>query len=291
MPQERGVCLKFNYVRFPGGKAKAFTLSYDDGVIQDRLLIERMEACGIRGTFNLNSGQYPPPGTVPEPGQWHIRLSRDEATQLYQRPGIEVAVHGRMHAHIGELSQALITRELLQDREALESQFGVIVNGACYPYSCWNEKIRLASQACGIEFARGGICSGGFSLPEDWLQWAPTCHHTDPDLPGLTQRFLDGKPERDPMLFFVWGHAYEFDRDHSWDVIETLLQAVCRRPDVWYATNGEIYAYLSACEQLRYSCDGSLVYNPTCVPVYLRVDYRDVVIQPGERLRLPHVDL
>ena len=42
-------------MRFPGGKAKALTLSYDDGVRQDKKLIEIFNKNGIKGTFNVNS--------------------------------------------------------------------------------------------------------------------------------------------------------------------------------------------------------------------------------------------
>lgn len=283
--------MKFNYIRFPGGKAKAFTLSYDDGVVQDVRLIGLMEQLGICGTFNLNSGMYMPEGVQPKEGEWHVRLSEKSATKLYSAAGIEVAVHGRKHAHIGELPQSVITRELLQDREALEEQFGCIVKGACYPYNCWNEAIHIASRASGIEYARAGSNSGGFALPDEWLQWQPTCHHNSPELKNLTEKFLLAQPERDPMLFFVWGHAYEFDRDNSWQVIETLLQTVAHKPDVWYATNGQIYEYLSACADLQYSCNGKLVHNPSCMTVYLRVDYRDVVVEPGQTLSLPEVEL
>ena len=35
---------------------KYFTLSYDDGLEQDKRIVELMKKYGIRGTFNLNSG-------------------------------------------------------------------------------------------------------------------------------------------------------------------------------------------------------------------------------------------
>ena len=38
------------------GKFKAVTFSYDDGVTQDRRLIECFNKYGLRGTFNINSG-------------------------------------------------------------------------------------------------------------------------------------------------------------------------------------------------------------------------------------------
>ena len=44
------------YVCFPEGKAKALTMSYDDGKNQDERLVSIFNHYGIRGTFNLNYG-------------------------------------------------------------------------------------------------------------------------------------------------------------------------------------------------------------------------------------------
>ena len=44
------------FMRFPEGKKKALTLSYDDGVHQDKRLIQILNRYGIRATFNINSG-------------------------------------------------------------------------------------------------------------------------------------------------------------------------------------------------------------------------------------------
>jgi hypothetical protein len=46
------------FLRFPGGKAKSLTLSYDDGVEQDIRLVDIMNRYGLKGTFNINSGLY-----------------------------------------------------------------------------------------------------------------------------------------------------------------------------------------------------------------------------------------
>ena len=35
---------------------KYFTLSFDDGLEQDKKVLELMKKYGLRGTFNLNSG-------------------------------------------------------------------------------------------------------------------------------------------------------------------------------------------------------------------------------------------
>ena len=46
------------FVRWPGFLKKAVTLSYDDGVRQDKRLIQIMKQHGLKGTFNINSGCY-----------------------------------------------------------------------------------------------------------------------------------------------------------------------------------------------------------------------------------------
>ena len=44
------------YQAFPGGRAKALTMSYDDGKLADERLLEIFNRYGIKGTFNLNYG-------------------------------------------------------------------------------------------------------------------------------------------------------------------------------------------------------------------------------------------
>ena len=41
--------------RYPGGKRKAFNITYDDGVLQDERFVALLNRYGIKGTFNLNS--------------------------------------------------------------------------------------------------------------------------------------------------------------------------------------------------------------------------------------------
>ena len=46
---------RFDSLVFPGGKSRAFTLSYDDGVVQDRRLAEIFRERGLKCTFNIGS--------------------------------------------------------------------------------------------------------------------------------------------------------------------------------------------------------------------------------------------
>ena len=75
-------------VRFPGGLTKALTLSYDDGIMFDRRLIEIMKKNGIKGAFNINAGCFPSYENTKS-----RRLHEDEVVDLYESNGMEVAIH------------------------------------------------------------------------------------------------------------------------------------------------------------------------------------------------------
>ena len=55
---KKGKLIMAIYMRFPNGLKKVFTMSYDDGVRQDRRLIEILDRYGIKATFNINSGIF-----------------------------------------------------------------------------------------------------------------------------------------------------------------------------------------------------------------------------------------
>ena len=88
------------YLRFPRGRAKALTLSYDDGVEQDMRLVEILDRYGLKGTYNLNSGHYAPEGTVFPCGQIHRRMTEKQVLKTFQGSGHEVACHSLTHPYL-----------------------------------------------------------------------------------------------------------------------------------------------------------------------------------------------
>ena len=87
-------------------------------------------------------------------------------------------------------------------------------------------------------------------------------------------------------MFYLWGHSYEFDRNNNWDVIEKFAEFVGNKDDIWYATNGEIYDYLKACEQLEFSADMSLVRNMSCLDIYIDYFGEHKVVPAGKTISL-----
>lgn len=270
------------FMRFPGGKAKALTLSYDDGVEQDIRLIEIMKKHGLKGTFNINSGLYAAEGTVYPEGHIHRRMTKKMVEEVYGNSGMEVAVHGLTHPFLEQLPEVMCTKEILQDRENLEEQFGGLVRGMAYPFGTYNDAVVETLRRCGIVYSRTVVSTCKFDIPTDWLRLPATCHHNNPQMMELAHRLAEGEFNRAPALFYLWGHSYEFERDDNWDVIEEFAEYIGNRDDIWYATNIEIYDYIEAYRQLRSNVRGDQFYNPTGTDLYFTYNNKDYSVKAGE---------
>ena len=277
------------FLRFPGGLGKAVTLSYDDCVQEDARLIEIMEKHGLKGTFNISTAQYVDRGfQYPSEKKWGYRMTEAEATALYGRPGIEPALHALTHASLELLPADRVTYEILKNREDLERQFGGIVRGMAYPYGAYSDEVVQVLRDCGIVYARTTKETAKFHVPTDWLRWHPTAHHADSRLPELTKCFLERQLQNgaSPLLFYLWGHAYEFTKDNNWHVIEQFAETIGNREDIWYATNMGIYEYVRDYQRLIFSVDGSYVQNPTAQTVWFSDYDRIYCVEPGACLSL-----
>ena len=268
-------------MRFPGGLPKALTLSYDDGVEQDVKLIEIAEKYGIKGTFNLNSGCFPPEDVTYEPGTIHRRMPRERVKEVYKKSNWEIAAHAYTHASLVGLPGNIRTDEILRDRRELEELFGTIVRGFAYPYGAYDDESVETLRNCGLCYARTVHSTHDFHLPQDWLRLPATCHHADPELMKLAKRFVETKDWWDPMLFYVWGHSYEFEQFNNWNVIEEFAEYISKRDDIWYATNIEIYDYCNAFKQLVFNTDMTMCKNPTARALWFTYGDKDVYVPAG----------
>ena len=269
------------FMRFPGGKARALTLSYDDGVEQDIRLIGIMKQYGLKGTFNLNSGLYAPEGTVYPEGHFHRRMTKEQAIDLYKESGMEVAVQALTHPFLEQLSGNECTWEVIADRMNLEQEYDVIVRGMAYPFGTYSDQVVNVLENCGIAYSRTVEATHRFDVPKDWMRLPSTCHHNDPKLMELAHTLVETEWKRTPALFYLWGHSYEFEADNNWNVIEEFAAYIGGREDIWYATNIEVYDYVKAYERLMFSTDGKKVYNPTNMEVFFAKDEQIICAKPG----------
>ena len=107
---------------FPGGKTKAFNISYDDGVIQDIRFVEMLNRYGLKGTFNLNYGLMHQNFTWQhECGMTVRRIPEQQVRAVYD--GHEVASHSYSHPYFDSASETEILKELGSDKFFLEKLF------------------------------------------------------------------------------------------------------------------------------------------------------------------------
>ncbi len=226
------------------GKMKALTFSYDDGVTQDRRLIAILNRYGLRATFNINSGLfgvahafYDEEKDVTFP---HVTLRASEIPRVYA--GHEVAAHTRTHPALCKLDDESVRAEIVDDCKALSEIVGYEIRGMAYPGGSEYVDARSVEIArrCGVGYARNTTSSHTFDLPKDPLWLCPTVRHGEWDvMTELAERFLAMKPET-PQLFYIWGHAYEFDRDDEWEKFEAFCAHISGRDDIFYGTNAQV---------------------------------------------------
>ena len=285
----------YRFLRFPDGKIKAVTFSYDDGVRADIRFSKILSDRSLKGTFNINSDFV-----TKESGAHY--LSYDEIKEHIRDKGHEIAVHGAHHRASCLQRPIEGIRDVLDCRLALERELGIIVRGMAYPDSGIRysqpgasdyKKVREYLADLGIAYSRTlGGDNDSFDLPLDSYAWVPTAHHNNEKIFGFIEKFNAIKEEtqyfarRTPKLFYLWGHSYEFDRDNNWDRIERICDELGGKDDVWYATNVEIHDYVEAYKALLFSADERIVYNPTVMKIWFWLDGKIYSVGSGETLKL-----
>lgn len=275
--------MKYCLLRFPYFKDKAVTLSYDDAVQSDIKLLEILDKYNLKCTFNVNTGKFAKDDN-------EIRLTKEKVLKLYDVNKHEIALHGEKHLSLAEIDSSIAVKEIIVDKTNLEEDFGRIISGMAIANNSTSPEIESLLKMCKIDYARTSISSENFDLPTDLLNIHPTSHHKNPKLMELVDEFLDFKQpyymwQRAPKWFLLWGHSYEFDNNKNWDIIENFAKKISNRNDVWYVTTGELVSYIKAFKSLKFSSDGSMIYNPTATDVYLNYYGIDVMVKSGEFLK------
>lgn len=223
------------------GKKKAITFSYDDGVTQDIRLIDLFNKYGLKGTFNINSGYLGQSGELIREGVHvrHDKVAPDMLRSIYE--GHEVATHSVTHPDLTKLSDEAIIREIEDDRIKLSELVGYDVVGHAYPFGTCDRRVAdILDTRTGVKYARTVVSTHNFDIQTDLQLFNPTVyHHREMDeLFRLGEEFLNLKTD-EPKLFYIWGHAYEFDIHNDWKRFEEFLEMISHREDIFYGTNAE----------------------------------------------------
>jgi peptidoglycan/xylan/chitin deacetylase (PgdA/CDA1 family) len=228
------------------GKLKAITFSFDDGVTQDKRLIEILNKYGLKGTFNLNSSFLGMEGELDRNGHIvrHDKNPYDKIAEIYA--GHEVAAHTLTHPNLTYVKDdSAVAWQVEQDRKTLSGIVGYDVRCMAYPcggVNCDERVAKIVKNATGIRFARTVTSSYSFDVPKNLIQYDPTVYYIERDkLFELGEKFLRLKPDK-PQVLYVWGHSYEMDAEYiSWAEFEKFCQMISGQDDVYYGTNGDVF--------------------------------------------------
>lgn len=236
-------------------RKKYFAWSFDDGLEQDKKIIEVLKEFGMGATFHLNSGLFGDKtyeGRIGnlgmsekaaaefDPTTWHLlpyvehfRIPEDELCQVYE--GFEIASHTRTHANLAKSSDEECRAEILDDVQALSEKFGQKVVGFAYPYGASSRQSRAALQAAGIRYARIVKTDTGFRFPADPLQMPMSCWHFSSKTFDRLNSFFRTDPGEDDLFFLMFAHGYEFDfgtKGSNWDKLKRICETVAAHDDV-----------------------------------------------------------
>ena len=225
-----------------GGKLKAITFSYDDGVSQDIKLIELLNKYGLKCTFNINSGKLGRHDILIREGQRiaSYKIEAQHLKDIYE--GHEIAAHTLTHPNLINLEEKDVIRQVEDDRQALSELVGYEVVGMAYPCGGVNDAvIRTVREKTGIKYGRTTICTGSFEPQDNLYHFNPSVYHLDFDkMMALGEAFVAMKPTT-PQILYIWGHAYELDyRPDYWAKLDEFFRLIANRDDIFYGTNSEV---------------------------------------------------
>ena len=230
------------------GKNKALTFSFDDAVRQDKRLIEIFNKYGLKCTFNINSGLLGREIYLTREGVRveHFKHRPEEIKEVYA--GHEVAAHTVMHKVLSTIEDdAELIRTVEDDRLALSELVGYEVVGMAYPGDGKNPSnddriAELIKNNTGIKYARATVPMKNFEICENLYRFQPTLHfhgHWN-ELFDFGKRFVELETDT-PKLFYVWGHAYEFDiYPERWEQFDEFCRLISGKDDIFYGTNKEV---------------------------------------------------
>ena len=266
---------------YPGGRSKAFNITYDDGVLQDVRFVELMNRYGLKGTFNLNSGLMETEFAWTHPNGMTVkRLPTTVVAQLYENH--EVASHTLTHPYLSQLTEAEIMEEMSKDKENLERLTGKPVLGFGGPFHHWGPEVVACAKKCGFEYARNALERYSYAPPEEYYDWSAGSYHVMPGFRDFVEGFFHTDEEL--ALCQIVGHSYDLDVENMWEYMQSLLQRVSQDRDVVSMTNLELVRYLKAMRS-AVILDNEII-NPSDQPLWFRVDGEVICVMPQNKFMI-----
>ena len=224
---------------------KAVTFSYDDGTVQDKRLIEIFNTYDLKATFNINSELLGTKRTitVDKVPVCDDKIDPCDLRSVYE--GHEIASHTLTHPRLPDIiDDNEVIRQVEDDRLRLSELAGYEIVGFAYPcggVNCDSRVSRLIRENTGIKYCRTIISNHSFYIQTNLYEFNPTVHHHREwdKMYELAEKFISSDPQT-PQIFYIWGHAFEFDIHDDWERFREFCQMISGKNDIFYGTNKDI---------------------------------------------------
>jgi hypothetical protein len=237
-------------------KMRIVTTSWDDGHPCDLRLAEELAERNLPATFY-----------VPLIGEGHKPVLRAEALRSFRRGGFEIGAHTVSHRILPGLKQKEMWSEVRDSKRGLEQLLGSEVRMFCYPRGRYDAEVIDCVRQSGFDGARTTRMLAhteqfeSFEMPTSVQAYPhPPIHYLmnlvrHVDCAGMVQyarkysmcrswidvgKKLFDKVLRQGGIWHLYGHSWEIEELGLWGELLEMLDYVAHRPDVIYASNGEV---------------------------------------------------
>lgn len=229
---------------FPGGATMAAVQTWDDGIPQDKRNAELLHKHGWRASFFFNH-----------------KSAMVERWKELEDLGMEVGSHSWSHPAYWLQTPRRCRDESVAMRQFLESKVKHPVISFAYPfnygaaYDAMGDYVLRAQREAGYLSCRSTM-NGNLSLDDlgEPLAMKTNEHFLKPAdrIEAAWQRAATTKRG----VFYIWGHSYELVKESDWKSFESLLRKYGRRPEAWYASQGDLLVWKWLRDHAKLSATG-----------------------------------
>jgi|TARA_Y100000310_G_scaffold270565_1_gene284494 peptidoglycan/xylan/chitin deacetylase (PgdA/CDA1 family) len=190
--------------------------SWDDGAVQDVRLAELLDKYGFKGTFYIPTNHG---------------LTQDEIKKIAIRH--EIGGHTETHPYDLKLLSGIdLKKQIGGNREYLKNLTGQYVEKFCYPRGRYDYRVIKYVKEAGFKSARTTkVLSTIF--PVNPFEQDTTIHcfqrneYNGQDWLEVALEFLAKcKMRKGDLVYHVWGHSWELDKNDDWERLEILLKQI-----------------------------------------------------------------
>jgi len=158
--------------------------------------------------------------------------------------GHEIAGHSYSHPGLAQVEEIELFRQIELDMQILSPLKRERLVSFAYPLGSYNKTVMEALTIVGFSNARTVEDTNAFRIPENFMSWHPTIHHSKA-LP-VAAKYIALQPENLTVMM-VWGHSWELEQNkanNNWQYIESLFKSISKKKDIWYVSAGEFVDFI-----------------------------------------------